>query len=148
MMPLALFTSRAFSAATAPMLTTYGALGAVFFFFATYLQVVGGYKPLAAGLASLPITIVMMLLSSRVGGLTSKIGPRRLIAAGGALTAVGTLILSTSGHDPDYWARIFPALLVFSFGLVMIAVPVTVTVLNSTTVERAGIASGVNNAVA
>jgi EmrB/QacA subfamily drug resistance transporter len=148
MMPLALFGSREFSAANALTLTAYGALGAVFFFFATYLQVVGGYKPLAAGLASLPTTIVMMLLSSRVGGLTTKIGPRRLMTAGGALTAVGALIVATAGHHPDYWLRIFPALLVFSLGLVMIAVPVTVTVLNSTTVERAGIASGVNNAVA
>jgi EmrB/QacA subfamily drug resistance transporter len=148
MMPLSLFGSREFSAANALTLTAYGALGALFFFFATYLQVVGGYKPLAAGLASLPVTIVMMVLSSRVGGLTTKIGPRRLMTAGGALTAVGTLILATSGHHPDYWARIFPALLVFSLGLVMIAVPVTVTVLNSTVVERAGIASGVNNAVA
>lgn len=148
MMPLSLFSSRDFSAANALTLTAYGALGAVFFFFATYLQVVGGYKPLAAGLASLPTTIVMMLLSSRVGGLTTKIGPRRLMTAGGALTAVGTLILSTSGHHPNYWLHIFPALLVFSLGLVMIAVPVTVTVLNSASVERAGIASGVNNAVA
>jgi predicted MFS family arabinose efflux permease len=148
MMPLSLFRSREFSAANALTLTAYAALGAVFFFFATYLQVVGGYKPLAAGLASLPVTIVMMTLSSRVGGLTTKIGPRRLMTAGGTLTAAGTLILATSGHHPDYWARIFPALLVFSLGLVMIAVPVTVTVLNSTVVERAGIASGVNNAVA
>ncbi|GAA1952995.1 MFS transporter [Catenulispora subtropica] len=148
MMPLSLFRSREFSAANALTLTAYAALGAVFFFFATYLQVVGGYKPLAAGLASLPTTIVMMLLSSRVGALTTKIGPRRLMTAGGALTAVGTLILATSGRHPNYWAHIFPALLVFSLGLVMIAVPVTVTVLNSTTVDRAGIASGVNNAVA
>ena len=148
MMPLSLFSSREFSAANLLTLTAYGALGALFFFFATYLQVVGGYKPLAAGLASLPVTVVMMLLSSRVGGLTSKIGPRRLMTAGGALTAIGTLILATSGHHPDYWFRILPGLLVFSFGLVMIAVPVTVTVLNSTTTHRAGIASGVNNAVA
>ena len=148
MMPLSLFRSREFSAANALTLTAYAALGALFFFFATYLQVVGGYQPLAAGLASLPTTIVMMTLSSRVGGLTAKLGPRRLMTAGGALTALGTLVLATSGRHPDYWARIFPALIVFSLGLVMIAVPVTVTVLNSATVERAGIASGVNNAVA
>jgi EmrB/QacA subfamily drug resistance transporter len=148
MMPLSLFKSREFSAANGLTLTAYGALGAVFFFFATYLQVVGGYKPLQAGLASLPVTIVMMLLSSRVGALTTKVGSRRLMTAGGVLTAIGTLILSTSGSHPDYWGRIFPALLVFSLGLVMIAVPVTVTVLNSTTTDRAGIASGVNNAVA
>ncbi|WP_194898679.1 MFS transporter [Catenulispora pinisilvae] len=148
MMPLSLFSSREFSAANALTLTAYGALGALFFFFATYLQVVGGYKPLAAGLASLPTTIVMMTLSSRVGGLTTKLGARRLMTAGGALTAIGVLILSTSGHHPNYWARILPALIVFSLGMVMIAVPVTVTVLNSTTTDRAGIASGVNNAVA
>ena len=148
MMPLSLFSSREFSAANALTLTAYGALGALFFFFATYLQVVGGYKPLQAGLASLPTTIVMMTLSSRVGGLTNKLGARRLMTAGGALTTVGVLILATSGHHPNYWARILPGLLVFSLGMVMIAVPVTVTVLNSTTTDRAGIASGVNNAVA
>ncbi|MEZ0108358.1 EmrB/QacA subfamily drug resistance transporter [Catenulispora sp. EB89] len=148
MMPLSLFSSREFSAANALTLTAYGALGALFFFFATYLQVVGGYKPLQAGLASLPTTIVMMTLSSRVGALTTKLGARRLMTAGGVLTAIGTLLLATSGHHPNYWAHILPALLVFSLGMVMVAVPVTVTVLNSTTTDRAGIASGVNNAVA
>lgn len=148
MMPLSLFGSREFSAANALTLTAYGALGALFFFFATYLQVVGGYKPLEAGLASLPTTLVMMFLSSRVGGLTTKLGARRLMTAGGALTAVGTLILATAGSHPNYWTHILPGLLIFSLGMVMIAVPVTVTVLNSTTTDRAGIASGVNNAVA
>jgi EmrB/QacA subfamily drug resistance transporter len=148
MMPLSLFGSREFSAANALTLTAYAALGALFFFFATYLQVVGGYKPLQAGLASLPTTLVMMFLSSRVGGLTTKLGARRLMTAGGALTAIGTLILATAGRHPAYWTHILPGLLVFSLGMVMIAVPVTVTVLNSTTTDRAGIASGVNNAVA
>jgi MFS family permease len=148
MMPTALFKSREFSAANGLTLTAYGALGAVFFFLATFLQVVCGYKPLAAGMAQLPVTLVMMLLSSRIGALTPKVGPRRLMTAGGLLTAVGTLLLSRLGANPDYWVEILPALLVFSFGLVMIAVPVTVTVLASTDVSRAGIASGVNNAVA
>jgi EmrB/QacA subfamily drug resistance transporter len=148
MMPLSLFSSREFSAANALTLTAYGAGGGFFFFFATYLQVVGGYSPLEAGLASLPTTIVMMTLSSRVGGLTTKVGARRLLTAGGVLTASGMLLLSTSGHHPNYWGHILPSLIVFSLGMVLIAVPVTVTVLNSVSTDRAGIASGVNNAVA
>jgi EmrB/QacA subfamily drug resistance transporter len=148
MMPTALFKSRDFSAANALTLTAYGALGAVFFFLATFLQVVCGYTPLAAGLAQLPVTLVMMLLSGRIGALTPKIGARRLMTLGGVLTAGGTLLLARLGADPNYWLEILPALLVFSLGLVMIAVPVTVTVLASTDVRRAGIASGVNNAVA
>jgi EmrB/QacA subfamily drug resistance transporter len=148
MMPPSLFRSREFSAANGLTLTAYGALGAVFFFLSTFLQVVGGYKPLQAGLAQLPVTIIMMLMSSRIGALTPKVGPRRLMTAGGVLTAIGTLLLARNDSHPDYWTDIFPALIVFAFGLVMIAVPVTVTVLSSTDAERAGIASGVNNAVA
>jgi EmrB/QacA subfamily drug resistance transporter len=148
MMPTSLFKSREFSAANGLTLTAYGALGAVFFFLATFLQVVCGYKPLAAGLAQLPVTLVMMALSGRVGALTPKIGPRRLMTLGGLLTGAGTLLLARLGANPNYWAEILPALVVFSLGLVMIAVPVTVTVLASTDVRRAGIASGVNNAVA
>ena len=120
----------------------------MFFFLATFLQVVCGYKPLAAGLAQLPVTLIMMLLSGRVGALTPKIGARRLMTLGGVLTAAGTLLLARLGAHPNYWLEILPALLVFSLGLVMIAVPVTVTVLAATDVRRAGIASGVNNAVA
>jgi EmrB/QacA subfamily drug resistance transporter len=148
MMPPSLFRSREFSAANGLTLTAYGALGAVFFFLATFLQVVCGYKPLAAGLAQLPVTLVMMLLSARVGGLVGKVGPRRLMTVGGALTAVGALLLARIPAQPTYVIDIFPALVVFALGLVMIAVPVTVTVLASTDTERAGIASGVNNAVA
>lgn len=148
MMPLALFRSREFSAANGLTMTAYGALGALFFFLPTYLQIVVGYKPLVAGLAQLPVTIVMMLLSSRVGALTGRVGPRRLMTAGGVLTGVGVLLLGRMGTHPNYLLQIFPGLLVFSFGLVMIAVPVTVTVLAATDPARAGIASGVNNAVA
>jgi EmrB/QacA subfamily drug resistance transporter len=148
MMPPSLFRSREFSAANGLTLTAYAALGAVFFFLATFLQVVCGYKPLIAGLAQLPVTIVMMLLSSRVGALSGRIGPRKLMTAGGALTATGALLLARIGAHPTYVIDILPALLVFAFGLVMVAVPVTVTVLASTDAERAGIASGVNNAVA
>jgi EmrB/QacA subfamily drug resistance transporter len=148
MMPLSLFRSREFSAANALTLTAYGALGVLFFFFATFLQVVAGYSPLEAGMATLPITVVMLVLSSRVGAVTGRIGPRRLMTAGGALTAIGALLLSRLGSDPNYMLEIFLPLLVFATGLSMIAVPVTVTVLASTDVSRAGIASGVNNAVA
>jgi EmrB/QacA subfamily drug resistance transporter len=148
MVPQSLFQSPIFKSVNWVTLITYGALGTLSFLLSNFLQVVGGYTALDAGLAGIPATIMMMLLSPRVGVLAGRVKPRVLIAAGGVLTATGSFMLAKVGPPLHYWIDILPALLVFSSGMASIAVSVTLTVLSSSAPEQAGIASGVNNSVA
>lgn len=148
MVPPALFASRQFSAANAMTLLVYAALGAVFFFLTLQLQTVLGYGPLQAGLASLPITILMLLLAARGGELASRIGPRLPMTVGPVVCGVGTLLLSGAGAGSSYWAGVLPGVTVFGLGLTLLVAPLTATVLAAAPDRYAGVASGVNNAVA
>jgi EmrB/QacA subfamily drug resistance transporter len=148
MVPPALFASRQFSAANAMTLLVYAALGAVFFFLTLQLQTVLGYGPLLAGLASLPVTILMLFLASRGGQLASRIGPRVPMSVGPVVCGVGTLLLAGVGAGSTYWAGVFPGITVFGMGLVLLVAPLTATVLAAAPDRYAGVASGVNNAVA
>jgi EmrB/QacA subfamily drug resistance transporter len=148
MMPLDMFASRNFSAANAMTLLVYAALGAITFFLVIDLQTVLGYGALEAGLATLPLTIIMLLLAARGGALGAKIGPRIPMTVGPIVMAVGVAWLSLVGADTSYWLGVLPPVCVFGLGLALMVAPLTMTVLAAAPDERAGIASGVNNAVA
>jgi EmrB/QacA subfamily drug resistance transporter len=148
MLPLGVFASRQFRAVNAVTFAVYAALAAVFFLLVVHLQVVGGYSPLAAGLASLPVTGLMLLLSSRAGALSTRTGPRLPMTAGPLLCAAGTALLARIGPDPAYVPAVLPGLLLFGLGLSATVAPLTVTVLAAVEDRHAGLASGVNNAVA
>jgi EmrB/QacA subfamily drug resistance transporter len=148
MLPLGIFADRIFSAANVMTLLVYAALGAVLFFLVLQLQVVSGYTALEAGMATLPITICMLLLASRGGRLGTRIGPRIPMTVGPLMLAVGTLLLLGVGADVDYVRDVLPGLTVFGLGLALLVAPLTATVLAAASDEHAGIASGVNNAVA
>jgi EmrB/QacA subfamily drug resistance transporter len=148
MVPLGLFRSRTFSASNAMTLLVYAALGAITFFAVLQLQTVSGYSPLGAGLATLPITIAILLLASRGGKLGARIGPRIPMAVGPIIVALGTLLLRDIGPDPSYVLNIAPGMVVVGLGLVLLVAPLTSTVLAAAPEHRAGIASGINNAVA
>lgn len=148
MLPTGLFADRVFSAANAMTLLVYAALGAVLFFLVLQLQTVTGYGALAAGLATLPITVCMVLLAAKGGELAQRIGPRIPMALGPVVMAVGVLWLSLVGDATSYWLTTGPALTVFGLGLALMVAPLTATVLAAAPDRHAGIASGVNNAVA
>ena len=148
MLQLAIFRSRTFSAANAMTLLVYAALGAVLFFLVLQLQTVGGYGALEAGVATLPITLCMLFLASRGGALGARIGPRIPMTVGPLVMAAGTLLLVGVGKDVLYWTEVLPGLTVFGLGLALMVAPLTATVLAAAPDEHAGIASGVNNAVA
>ena len=148
MVPLGLFHDRTFSAANLMTLLVYAALGAILFFLVLQLQTVGGYNALEAGLATLPITICMLLLASRGGALGERIGPRIPMTFGPLVMAVGTLWLLRVGPDVSWWRDVAPGLTVFGLGLALMVAPLTATVLAAAPDEEAGIASGINNAVA
>jgi len=148
MLPLRLFARRNFSVTNLETFAVYGGLSAWSFFLTLFLQQVAGYSPFRSGLATLPLTIVMFFLSRYVGRLSMRIGPRLFMGAGPLLAGAATLSIVRLPARLDYWTDLLPALLVFSLGLAMTVAPLTTTVLNDAGPGDAGIASGVNNAVA
>jgi EmrB/QacA subfamily drug resistance transporter len=148
LVPLHLFGSRVFSVANLLTLLVYGALGAMLFFLVLQLQVVSGWSPVEAGLATLPLTVVMLLLSSRSGALAARVGPRLPLSVGPLLCGIGVLALSRVGAGTGYLTGVLPGMLVFSLGLVLLVAPLTSSVLAASPDRFAGIASGINNAVA
>jgi EmrB/QacA subfamily drug resistance transporter len=148
MLPLGLFSSRTFSAANAMTLLVYAALGAVTFFLVIDLQTVLGYGPLEAGMSLFPITVLMLFLASRGGALGTRIGPRLPMTVGPMVMAVATAWLSRVDAGSSYWTAVLPPLVVFGVGLAALVAPLTATVLEAAPADHAGIASGVNNAVA
>ncbi|MBT3152271.1 MFS transporter [Streptomyces sp. CHD11] len=148
MMPLDIFASRQFSAVNIVTLCVYAAFGGFFFLAALQLQVVVGWSALAAGTALLPTTALMLLLSARSGELGDRIGPRIPLTVGPLLCAAGMLLMLRVGPGASYPAEVLPALLVLGLGMVTLVAPLTATVLASVETERAGLASGINNAAA
>lgn len=148
MLPLGIFASRQFSAANGMTFLVYGALSAVFFILVLELQVVSGFSATAAGVAMLPVTVLMMLLSARAGVLAGRIGPRILMTVGPLICAVGVLLLLRVGPNAKYLTDVFPGAVLFGLGLSALVAPLTATVLAAANDRYAGVASGVNNAVA
>jgi MFS family permease len=127
----------------------YGALGGLFFFLVLALQVVSGYSPLAAGTALLPVTLLLLLLSSRMGALATRIGPRLPMTVGPLLAAAGAVVLALRvDRSTSYLLDVLPAVSLFGLGMSFTVAPLTATVLAAAPDRHAGIASGVNNAVA
>jgi hypothetical protein len=148
MLPLALFRRRNFAIGNVETFAMYGGLGLLFFFLVLFLQQVAGYSALAAGTATLPVTVVMFLLSMRFGMLADRYGPRFFMGVGPLVAAVGLAWFLRLDADVDYLTDLLPGLLVFSIGLSMTVAPLTATVLADADEQNAGIASGVNNAIA
>jgi hypothetical protein len=148
MLPLDVFRSRAFTAANLATFAVYAALGGVFFLVVLNLQVVARYSALAAGTAMLPMTGLMLLLSARSGALAQRIGPRIPMTIGPLLCAAGLLLFSRIGAHSTYVRDVLPAVVVLGLGTSLNVAPLTATALGALDESRAGIASGVNNAVA
>jgi EmrB/QacA subfamily drug resistance transporter len=148
LVPPGLFRSVQFTSANVVTLLVYAALGVVFVLLVLQLQVVSGYSPLLAGTALLPVTALMLLFSARVGALAQRIGPRLPLTAGPLLAAAGLLLLRRVGPGASYLTEVLPGALVFGAGLTLLVAPLTATVLDSAEDRFAGVASGVNNAVA
>ena len=148
MLPLGVFRSVPFSVTNAATVLIYAALGTLLFLLVIYLQEVAGYSPIAAGAASLPLTLLMLALSARSGQLAAKIGPRPQLVAGPLLLAGGLWWLSRIGQQAPYLTEVFPGVLLVALGLSTTVAPLTATVLASVSERHAGLASGVNNTFA
>jgi EmrB/QacA subfamily drug resistance transporter len=148
MLPLGLFRRRNFAVGNIETFSMYGGLGLLFFFLVLFLQQVAGYNALEAGLSSIPVTLVMFALSTRFGMLADRHGPRFFMGVGPLIAAAGLAWFLRLDADVDYLTDLLPGLLVFSLGLAMTVAPLTATVLADADESNAGIASGVNNAIA
>ena len=148
LVPPSLFGDRVFSAANVATLLIYGPLSVVFVVLVLQLQTVAGFSPVAAGTALLPLTVLMLLFSARVGALAGRIGPRLLMTVGPLVSACGLLLLLRVGPDASWFTDVLPAMLVFGAGMTLTVSPLTATVLDAAPDRFVGAASGVNNAVA
>jgi EmrB/QacA subfamily drug resistance transporter len=148
MLPLRLFSRRNFSFANVETVSVYAGLSTLSFFLVLFVQQLDGYSALQSGMALLPITLVMFALSPRVGRLSMRHGPRLFMGLGPLIAAAGLLAMIRLTPGFSYWVELLPPLVVFSVGLSMIVAPLTATVLSDAGERDAGIASGVNNAVA
>ena len=148
MLPLSLFRRRNFAVGNIETFSMYAGLGLLFFFLVLFLQQVAGYTALEAGTTTIPVTLVMFGFSTRFGALADRYGPRFFMGAGPLIAAVGLAFFMRLDADVDYLTELLPGLLIFSIGLAMTVAPLTATVLADADEHNAGIASGVNNAIA
>jgi len=148
MMPLDVFRSRDFTGANLVTLLLYFGLGGVLFFLPFTLIRAHGYSATEAGAALLPMPVIIGLLSRFTGGLTDRFGSRALLTVGPAVAGLGFVMLALLFVRGSYWAGVFPALAMLGLGMTITVAPLTTTVMSAVSVERAGIASGINNAVA
>jgi EmrB/QacA subfamily drug resistance transporter len=148
MLPLGLFRNRNFSVANAQTFAMYAGIGLLGFFVTIYLQQVAGYSALKSGTTGLVPTIVMFLLSARMGRLADRYGARWFLTLGPLLCAAGFGLMQRYGTSVSLLGDVLPALIVFSLGLALSVSPLTATVLADVRDNEAGIASAVNNAIA
>lgn len=148
MLPLDIFVSRQFTWTNVVTFAVYGGMGAVFFLLVVHLQVVLGYTALQAGVASLPVTVLLFVLSPRAGALAQRVGARLPMSVGPVVAGAGIMLLARIQPGAGYLTEVFPAIVVFGIGLGITVAPLTTTVLAAADDRHSGVASGVNNAVA
>jgi EmrB/QacA subfamily drug resistance transporter len=148
MLPLRLFRMRNFSVTNIETFAVYGGLSAFIFFLVVFLQQNGGYSPFRSGLATLPVTVVMFGLSRYAGRYSMRFGPRLLMTIGPVIGGIAVIVLMRLPAHLNYWTDLLPPVLGFALGLSLTVAPLTTTVLSDAGSGDAGVASGVNNAVA
>ncbi len=147
MVPLHLFRSSNFTGSNLATLGVYFAFNGGFLFIVLKLQQVQGYSPLEAGSALIPLTVLLLVLSPRVGGLIPRFGARLLMTSGAGVLTLAFALFAAMGRSPSYWIFILPTIIVMGLGMCLFITPLTATVMAAVPADLVGVASGVNNAV-
>lgn len=147
MVDVSLFRSRNFSGANMMTFAMYGALSGFMFALVIYMQTKLHYSAIKAGLSLMPVSLILLFFSSRIGALSSRLGPRFFLSAGPLISAAGMFLLINYRTGDSYIWFLLPRVLLFAVGLVLLVAPLTTTVMTSVEDSSSGIASGINNAV-
>jgi EmrB/QacA subfamily drug resistance transporter len=147
MLPLSLFKIRNFNVGNLATFVIYGGLAVATFLITVFIQQVGGYTAFNAGLALIPVTLIMFVLSPKFGALSGKLGPRLFMSLGPIVAGIGFLLMLRVGNPVAYWLDLLPGVLFFGLGLSITVAPLTTAILGSIKPEEGGIGSAVNNAV-
>src|SRR5262249_21255862 len=126
----------------------YAALGGAMFFLPLNLIQVQGYSATAAGAALLPFILLFSFLSRWAGGLVDRWGPKKPLFVGPLIVGLAFVLLALPGQGGSYWTTFFPGIVLLGLGMATSAAPLTTVVMTSVGADRAGVASGANNAVA
>jgi len=148
MLDFKLFRIRNFARGNIATAAIYAGLTAFTFVLTVYLQQVSGYSATASGLALLPVTILMFLLSPVAGRLAGKHGPRWFMTFGPLIAAAGFLLLLRMHARASFFADVLPGILLFGLGLAATVSPLTAAILGDIDQRQAGIGSAINNAIA
>lgn len=148
MMPLALFERRCFTGLNLLTFLLYAAFSAAMLLLPFVLITSGGYSPVQAGLAMLPLPILMTTASPAMGGLAARIGPRLPLTIGPLIVACGMVLSRLVVKNGSYWEGPFPMILVMALGMTIAVAPLTASVLGSVEERHVAMASGFNSAVA
>jgi EmrB/QacA subfamily drug resistance transporter len=148
MLDYKLFANRNFAMGNAATTVIYAGLSAFTFLLSVYLQQVARYSATVSGLALLPITLLMFVLSPVAGRLAGKHGPRWFMTIGPLIAAGGFLLMLRTSAHTRYFTEVLPGVLVFGFGLACTVSPLTAAILGDIDQRQAGIGSAINNAIA
>ena len=148
MMPLALFEGRCFSGLNLLTFLLYGAFSAAMLLIPYVLISSGGYSPVQAGLAMLPLPVLMTSLSPTMGGLAARLGPRVPLTIGPFVVGIGMALGMLVTEHSSYWTGPFPMILIMAIGMTVAVAPLTSSVLGSVEEQHVAMASGFNSAVA
>ncbi len=148
MMPLGLFGDPCFSGLNLLTFLLYGAFGVAMLLIPYVLIEAAGYSPIEAGLALLPLPILLTLASPPMGQLAARIGPRLPLIIGPLVVGAGMLLGLRMGTDTSYWTTTLPAVTVMAAGMAIAVAPLTSSVLGSVEERHVAMASGFNSAVA